>query len=205
MSTRNSLAASSCPAAAASLTASTAMRSRKRPRVRCSSGCSPDSSTATTNRPSAGCGAPPLSETFMFNRRHLAIAIVLTLGATVALACGPDFPWQLLDDRAATLSATPSNSFAYEAAHLAPVPKDDLKAVEFDEYQQDQARASFADAEAAGLSADQSAAVSAMRGADSEDDALAKGAIVPAAVRLYTAGAVDFIKTDEAKAAVQFQ
>ena len=141
----------------------------------------------------------------MFNPRLLATPIVLALGATLALACGPDFPWQLLDNRSATLSATPSNSFAYEVAHLVPAPTDALKAVEFDEYQHDQALASFAEAEAAGLSAEQTAAVTAMRGADSGEDALAKGEIVPAAVRLYTAGAVDFTKSDEDKAAERFQ
>lgn len=141
----------------------------------------------------------------MSNRKLLVAAITVALGATVAIACGPDFPNQLLDNRAATLSATPFNTFAYEAAHLAPAPKDDLKAVEFDEYQQNDAMTNFAEAEAAGLSDEQSAAVKAMRDADSGDDALAKGAIVPPAVRLYTAGAVDFIKADQEKAAERFR
>ena len=141
----------------------------------------------------------------MSNRKLLVAAITVALGATVAIACGPDFPNQLLDNRAGTLSATPFNTFAYEAAHLAPTPKDALKAVEFDEYQQNEAMANFAAAEAAGLSDEQSATVKAMRDAESGEDALARGAIVPAAVRLYTAGAVDFIKTDQEKAAERFR
>jgi hypothetical protein len=141
----------------------------------------------------------------MSNPRFLVAAVTVALGTAVAIACGPDFPNQLLDNRGGTLSATPFNTFAYEAAHLAPTPKDDLKAVEFDEYQQNDAMANFAEAEAAGLSDEQSAAVKAMRGTDNGDDALAKGAIVPAAVRFYTAGAVDFIKTDQEKAAERFR
>ncbi|HKX08089.1 MAG TPA: hypothetical protein VJN67_07840 [Stellaceae bacterium] len=141
----------------------------------------------------------------MSNRKFLIAAITVALGATVAIACGPDFPNQLLDNRAGTLSATPFNTFAYEAAHLAPAPKDDLKAVEFGEYQQTEAMANFAEAEAADLSDEQSATVKAMRDADSGEDALAKGAAVPAAVRFYTAGAVDFIKVDQEKAAERFR
>ena len=141
----------------------------------------------------------------MSNPRLLAAGVVLALGASVALACGPDFPWQLLDDRQETLAAMPSNSFAYEAAHLVPAPADNLKAVEFPDFQRDQAPAQFAQAEAAGLSAEQAAAVSEMRSAETGEDAFTKGAIVPAAVRLYTAGAVDFIKADEAKATERFQ
>ncbi|HXP76900.1 MAG TPA: hypothetical protein VN823_22390 [Stellaceae bacterium] len=141
----------------------------------------------------------------MSNPRLLAAGIVLALGASVALACGPNFPWQLLDNRQTTLTATPSNSFAYEVAHLSRAPADSPKAVEFDEFQHDRAVTLFADAEAAGLSAEQSAAVAEMRAANTGEDAFAKGAIVPAAVRLYTAGAVDFTKADEAKAAERFQ
>jgi hypothetical protein len=66
-------------------------------------------------------------------RRRLALALLLTAiaGATLVIACGPDFPAQLLDDRKGALLATPSNSFVYEVSHLVPVPAGDkLKAVE---------------------------------------------------------------------------
>ncbi len=141
----------------------------------------------------------------MSNPRWLGAGLVLVVGATVAMACGPDFSWQLLDDRKATLSATPSNSFAYEAAHMIPAPADSLKAVEFDDYQRDQATALFTQSEAEGLSPEQAAAVTAMRAADSGDAAYANAAIVPAAVRLYTAGAVDFAAKELVKAAERFQ
>ena len=58
----------------------------------------------------------------MYNRKSLAAALVLACaaGAGIVIACGPDFPPQLLDDRAGTLQGTPANSFAYEAARLMP-------------------------------------------------------------------------------------
>ena len=141
----------------------------------------------------------------MSNPRRIGIGIALTLGASVALACGPDFPWQLLDNRQATLAATPSNSFAYEATHLVPAPKDSLRAAELSEFQREQATALFAQAQAEGLTTEQAAQLDEMRAAETGEAAFAKGAIVPAAVRLYTAGAVDFIRAEEAKAAERFQ
>jgi hypothetical protein len=45
------------------------------------------------------------------------------------------FPLQLLDDRAGTLSNTPANSFAWEAAHLV-TPADKLQADEGSGYEQ---------------------------------------------------------------------
>ena len=68
----------------------------------------------------------------MFGRRQLALSALLLCGASLAVACGPDFPWQLLTDRVGTLRGTPANSFAYEAAHLVPSPRDKLQAIEFE-------------------------------------------------------------------------
>ncbi|QEL55169.1 hypothetical protein [Chromobacterium paludis] len=50
--------------------------------------------------------------------RQLGAAAALGIIAT-AIACGPDFPMQLLDNRQGSLLGTPSNGFAYEAARLA--------------------------------------------------------------------------------------
>jgi tetratricopeptide (TPR) repeat protein len=141
----------------------------------------------------------------MSKNRLLVVAITLTLGASVALACGPYFPWQLLDNRSETLTATPSNSFAYEVSHLVPAPKDGLQAVEFNEFQQSEAFRSFVDADRAGLSPEQSDALTSMRSAETDEDAFAKGAILPVAQRLYTAGAVDFGKKDDSTALERFQ
>lgn len=129
----------------------------------------------------------------MWNRKKLAVVIAATLstGALAVMACGPFFPLQVLDNRAATLAATPGNSFAFEAAHLLPA-QDDLKALEpplsgYDEPpsvnpdQPDQAT----------LPATQWQALRAMRQATDDAQAYALGAQLPAALRLYTTGAVN--------------
>jgi len=61
----------------------------------------------------------------MWNINYLKAAIPLSIavGAVTVMACGPDFPMQLLDDRAGTLNSTPNNSFAFEVANLVSVPK----------------------------------------------------------------------------------
>jgi putative alpha-1,2-mannosidase len=54
----------------------------------------------------------------MMKTHSLAIGCVLALAGAVTWACGPWFPTQTLDDRAATLAAVPQNTFAFEAAHV---------------------------------------------------------------------------------------
>lgn len=141
----------------------------------------------------------------MSRARLLLAGLGLCLLATLALACGPDFPWQLLDDRAATLKATPANSFAYEAAHLAPAPQDSLRAVEvatwWGENLLDAARTK---AEADGLPPPQAALLTRMRAAPDAAAAYIAGAGLPEAVRHYTAGAVAFRTGDPTEAAKRF-
>jgi cellulose synthase operon protein C len=139
----------------------------------------------------------------MFGRRIIIGAGLFLAGASVAIACGPYFPWQLLDDRTVTLQATPHNSFAYEASHLV-TPTDHLKAMELGRAPVDNLNfaSELTDAEKVGLTADQTAQIDAMRGAG--DAAYEKGAGLPGAVRLYTAGAVAFHATDLASAAHRF-
>jgi hypothetical protein len=133
----------------------------------------------------------------VYNHKGLAACIVACLSVSIALACGPDFPWQLLDDRAGTLKATPANSFAFEAARLAPTPRDQLKATEGQLY--------TAEAETEGLSTDQAARVRQMREADNGEEAFDRGVEIPLPVRLYTAGAVEFNKGEVTRAASWFQ
>lgn len=134
----------------------------------------------------------------------IAAVILACFGASVALACGLDFGWQLLDHRAATLDTMPvdSKSFAYAEAHLFPSPNDKLTVEESDD-QDDMEQTVHA--EVAGLASDQTDVVQQMRAEASGDIAFNKGAMLPAAVRLYTAGAVDFHKGDSAKAIARFQ
>src|SRR5258708_29444594 len=93
----------------------------------------------------------------MSGRKLALVAAMLLLGASVAIACGPYFPWQLLDDRTFTLKSTPTNSFAFEASHLVPPPRDRLKAVELgytENYAADE-REVVTNAEIADLTSDQ--------------------------------------------------
>src|SRR3984957_5505456 len=133
----------------------------------------------------------------------IAAVVLACFGASVALACGFYFPWQLLDNRAATLDTMPvdTKSFAYAEAHLFPSPNDKLIAEETDE----DGIAEAVHAEVAGLAPDQANVVQQMRAEASGDSAFNKGAMLPAAVRLYTAGAVDFHNGDSAKAIARFQ
>src|SRR5712692_5633139 len=141
----------------------------------------------------------------MYGRR-LAIAIVcFALSVPIALACGPDFPWQLLSNRAGTLRETPKNSFAFEAAHLVAPPKDKLKAVENDFTSSDSLAVERSKAESEGLSGQQAGLVQSIRMQTSGDVAFQEGAALPLSVRLYTAGAVDFRRGNLSTATQRFQ
>lgn len=137
-----------------------------------------------------------------------AASSLLVLGAATVVACGPDFPLQLLDDRAGTLSNTPANSFAWEAAHLV-TPADKLQADERSGYEQaagqpDDPR-SLRMIEKGQLEGAQWAALQAMRAASDGESAYAAGAALPPAIRLYTAGAQDFRANALAAARQRFE
>lgn len=130
----------------------------------------------------------------MYNRKSLVAALLLACaaGAGIVIACGPEFPPQLLDDRAGTLQGTPANSFAYEAARLAPAT-DALRASESallpdGTYRSDAMPEDYDPA----LSAAQRDQIRAMRAKPDGDQAYAAGAGLPEAVRLYVAAAVDY-------------
>ena len=126
----------------------------------------------------------------MFKRKAIVACGIIGLAGAVAWACGPMFPNQLLDDRAATLKAAPVNSFAFEAARLLPAT-DQLKPVEAD-------TSVYADNKKVqpdlGLTEAQQASVEAMKRLDSDDAAYAAGKDLPEDVRLYTVGAMQFGK-----------
>ncbi len=144
-------------------------------------------------------------------RQLIAACVIALFGASVALACGMVFPWQLLDNRSATLDTMPVNtsSFAYVEAHLVPPPKDFMSPVEipysYGEPHNDAIAEAVAQAEVVGLPSDQAEIVQQMRAESSGDLAFSKGALLPASIRLYTAGAVDFHKGDTSKAIARFQ
>jgi cellulose synthase operon protein C len=137
----------------------------------------------------------------MYGRRFAIIGAFLCVTVSLALACGPDFPWQLLDNRPDTFKATPANSFEFEVMRLAAPPKDGLKAVEIS----DPATNPMSKAEALGLSDQQALLVQKMRTSHTGDEAFSEGASVPASVRLYTAGAIDFHGHEMATATQRFE
>lgn len=139
--------------------------------------------------------------------RLAAVVLVAAASVGVAAACGPDFPWQLLDDRVATVTGAIGLDFSREAARLAPKPKDKFAAVEQpDTYgappypevvlaEHDEAKSGTWDTLIVGpvLSPDTlTDKLDEARRAVNGKDALAAGDGLPAAVLAYIAGAVEF-------------
>ena len=141
------------------------------------------------------------------SRRRIVIAALVGLsGIGGALACGPFFPWQLLEDREATLSDPPVGlGFMSQLKNLVPPPQGTLKAVdhiddedarklepmqvEEDEAKSDAWRTLIEQplSENAYL-----AKLSKARRATTADETLAAGDGLPAAVLEYIAGANAF-------------
>jgi hypothetical protein len=141
----------------------------------------------------------------MSNRKAAVVAFVAGLGTTIAIACGPDFPWQLLSDRAATLKATPANSFSYQVTRLAGPPGDTLRAVEARAFwDNDEIVAQRASVEVKGPPGEPEL-IRRMREADNGGQAMEIGRALPPAIRLYTAGAVDFNADDWPSAERRFK
>ncbi|MET0937482.1 MAG: hypothetical protein ABWX83_15930 [Luteibacter sp.] len=120
----------------------------------------------------------------MMKQKSLAIGLAIAVVGTVAWACGPDFPTQMLDDRTATLDAVPQNTFAFEAAHLLPAT-DGLEAVESGPYDgEGKAKPD--------LAPEQAERVKALYASASGAAAFDAGADLPADVRAYVAGAIEW-------------
>jgi tetratricopeptide (TPR) repeat protein len=142
----------------------------------------------------------------MSRHRIVIAALVGLAGIGTAFACGPFFPWQLLDDRAATLSDAPVGlGFMSQLRNLVPAPQGTLKTVEHDEYsdeRQSEARKVEQEELASNAwrplvanpptQAQFAAKLKAARAAGTADQALAAGAGLPTAVAEYIAGAVAF-------------
>ncbi len=135
-------------------------------------------------------------------RLHGGIILLVGLAGSAAFACGPGFPWQLLNDRYQTLHDLPVDSFTFGAARLVPRPAlrlpspstgngMDLPTTESEEHRT--------------LSAADAALVSAMRQQVSAAAAEAVGRRLPDGVRLYVAGAVAFEEGDCTGASIRFR
>ncbi|WP_430395836.1 hypothetical protein [Ferrovibrio sp.] len=126
-------------------------------------------------------------------KRGLLLGMVF-VGAAVgaAIACGPFFPLEALDDRAGTMKVLPANSFRREIARLHPPPPAALKPVgqRTEDYE---------------ASTPEAAAIAAMRQAGSAAEAYARGASLPPSIRDYTAGAVAYHAHDDETARHHFE
>jgi tetratricopeptide (TPR) repeat protein len=154
------------------------------------------------------------------------IAVGMLLAAACiggALACGPFFPWQLLDNREQTVSEPVGLSFAFEASRLVNAPNDGMRAVERSDPtwrsgSDEAVKTEAPDAEreealsgawgslANGPTSKPEALaskVAAARAAPDGEAALSAGAGLPVAVLTYIAGAIEF-RADRLDAAMRY-
>ena len=139
----------------------------------------------------------------MFIRRVVFLAFACALPLTATLACGPDFPQDLLDDRKASLFDLPEGTFDFEASRLLPRPDDRLRAVE--DSTADDPGDAREKAEAIGLNADEAKKVRMMRAAPGVSAAATIGAGLAPELLDYTLGAIAFKAGDMGAAAARFR
>jgi hypothetical protein len=137
-------------------------------------------------------------------RHLLCLSLSLPLGS--ALACGPDFPMRLLDNRGQSLAELPEGNFRFEISRLGHAVAG-LKNVTETVYNMD--APDYAEqrdkAEQSGLTAEQQALVKQLRSLTDAHEVESQGASLPAELTLYLAGAVAFNAGDHGLAAEYFQ
>jgi hypothetical protein len=149
----------------------------------------------------------------MFTRnwpRHvLCLSLSLPMGS--ALACGPDFPMRLLDNRGQSLAELPEGNFNFEISRLGHAIAG-LKNVTAATNIPGDAYGDAPDyagqrntAEQAGLTPDQQALVKQLRNLTDARQVEEQGASLPAEHMFYLAGAVAFNAGDHGLAAEYFQ
>ncbi|WP_423204586.1 hypothetical protein PGC34_28690 [Pseudomonas kribbensis] len=142
-------------------------------------------------------------------RHLLCLSLSLPLGS--ALACGPDFPMRLLDDRGQSLAELPEGNFRFEISRLGKaIPGlKNVTAVTYnpdDIYGEPKEPAELREkAEQLGLSAEQQALVKQLRSLTDARQVEEQGASLPAELRLYVAGAVAFGAGDHQLAVEYFR
>ena len=145
----------------------------------------------------------------MFTRnwpRHLlCLSLGLPLGS--ALACGPDFPMRLLDNRSQSLAELPEGNFQFEINRLghAIAGLKNVTSVVYGTMDEPDYAEQRDNAEQAGLTAEQQALVKQLRSLTDAQQIEAQGANLPTELRLYLAGAVAFNTGDHGVAADYFQ
>jgi hypothetical protein len=137
-------------------------------------------------------------------RHLLCLSLSLPLGS--ALACGPDFPMRLLDNRGQSLAELPEGNFRFEISRLGHAVTG-LKNVTETVYNMD--APDYAEqrdkAEQSGLTAEQQTLVKQLRSLTDAHAVERQGASLPAELTLYLAGAVAFNAGDHGLAAEYFQ
>ncbi|MCY1395721.1 hypothetical protein D9M71_106720 [compost metagenome] len=144
----------------------------------------------------------------MFTRnwpRHLlCLSLSLPLGS--ALACGPDFPMRLLDNRGQSLAELPEGNFSFEISRLGHAINGLKNVTSGADYSDQPDAVALRDqAEQAGLSAEQQVLVKHLRGLSDAHQVETEGAQLPPELRWYLAGAVAFGAGDNALAAGYFK
>lgn len=144
----------------------------------------------------------------MFTRnwpRHLlCLSLSLPLGS--ALACGPDFPMRLLDNRGQSLAELPEGNFSFEISRLGHTINGLKNVTAGANYADETGPVALRDqAEQVGLSAEQQVLVKHLRSLTDARQVETQGAQLPPELRLYLAGAVAFGAGDTALAAGYFK
>ncbi|PYY71927.1 hypothetical protein CRX42_03840 [Pseudomonas jessenii] len=144
----------------------------------------------------------------MFTRnwpRHLlCLSLSLPLGS--ALACGPDFPMRLLDNRGQSLAELPEGNFSFEVSRLGHAINGLKNVTAGADYSDEPDLVTLRDqAEQAGLSAEQQVLVKHLRSLTDARQVETEGAQLAPELRLYLAGAVAFGAGDPALAAGYFK
>lgn len=126
-----------------------------------------------------------------------AFTLAVTCGVAALLACGFEFPLDVLSSRGTAMLQAPEATFNDEVWQLVPPPDDGevLKPVEDRAWSSDEPEPvtpSRTEAEAEGLSPDAVSRIAAMRQHEDGASAFAAGEGLPPDVRNYTAGAVSY-------------
>ncbi|WP_454254467.1 hypothetical protein [Pseudomonas sp. Marseille-Q8238] len=140
----------------------------------------------------------------------LTLALASLLPLSSAHACGPEFPYRLLEDRENALRELPEGNFSLETRRLGqPIPGLGQAGEATLEPYWDSDNSRYLDArvvaEKQQLTPEQLALTNQLRSLQDARQAERDGAALPAELRLYTAGAVAFAEGDHALAADYFQ
>ncbi|BBP67949.1 hypothetical protein PHLH5_54900 [Pseudomonas sp. Cab53] len=142
-------------------------------------------------------------------RRLLCLSLSLPLGQ--ALACGPEFPMRLLDNRAQSLAELPEGSFRFEVSRLGQAIaglKPATEATRNPDYSYDDV-SSYVEqrnqAERMGLTPPQQAVVERLRALNDVEQIATEAANLPPELRLYAIGAAAFSAGEHQRAAEAFQ